>query len=62
VVTTSDPIAILDAAESVGLVAVALGETEGTTLTFRSVGGETSTDIGDLRASHEAFFRDWMDA
>jgi phosphoribosylformylglycinamidine synthase len=62
VVTTSDPIAILDAAESVGLVAVALGETEGTTLTFRSVGGETSTDIAKLRASHEAFFRDWMDA
>jgi phosphoribosylformylglycinamidine synthase len=62
VVTTSDPIAILDAAESAGLVAVALGETEGQSLTFRSVGGETSTNLMTLRASHEAFFRDWMDA
>lgn len=62
VVTTSDPIALLDAAESAGLVAVALGETEGQSLTFRSVGGETSTDLVNLRATHEAFFRDWMDA
>jgi phosphoribosylformylglycinamidine synthase len=62
VVTTRDPIAILGAAESAGLVAVALGETEGQSLTFRSVGGETTTDLATLRASHEAFFRDWMDA
>jgi phosphoribosylformylglycinamidine synthase subunit PurL len=61
VVTTKDPMAILDAAESAGLVTVTLGETEGRALTFRSVGGETSTDLATLRASHEAFFRDWMD-
>jgi phosphoribosylformylglycinamidine synthase len=61
VVTTNHPIAILDMVEAAGLVAVALGETEGTTLTFRSVGGETSTDLSTLRAAHEAFFKDWMD-
>jgi len=61
VVTTSDPASVLDAAESAGLVAVALGETDGTALIFRSVGGETSTDLATLREAHEAFFRDWMD-
>ena len=55
-------LALADAAESAGLVAVALGETEGSTLTFRSVGGETTAELATLRASHEAFFRDWMDA
>uniref|UniRef100_UPI00374A2C54 AIR synthase related protein n=1 Tax=uncultured Novosphingobium sp. TaxID=292277 RepID=UPI00374A2C54 len=62
VVTTRDLAGVLEAAEHAGLVAVALGETEGNTLTFRSVGGETSTQIATLREAHEAFFRDWMDA
>jgi phosphoribosylformylglycinamidine synthase len=61
-VTTSDPVAVLDAVDSAGLLAVALGETEGTDLTFRGIKGESATDLATLRASHEAFFRDWMDA
>ncbi|MEW9853917.1 phosphoribosylformylglycinamidine synthase subunit PurL [Novosphingobium sp. M1R2S20] len=62
IVTTSDPASVLKVVESAGLVGVALGETQGQTLTFRSTRGESSTELGVLREAHEAFFRDWMDA
>ncbi|MBB4860475.1 phosphoribosylformylglycinamidine synthase [Novosphingobium chloroacetimidivorans] len=61
VVTTNDPIALLDSVEGAGLVAIALGETEGETLTFRNASGESATDLRTLREAHEAFFRDWME-
>ena len=61
VVTTNDPSAVLDAAENAGLVAIALGETQDQTLTFRGVGGESTAELSALREAHEAFFRDWMD-
>ena len=62
VVTTNDPIAVLDAIDGTGLVAFALGETQGPTLSFRSETGESTTELQALRTSHEAFFREWMDA
>ena len=61
VVTTRDLAGLLAAVETAGLVTVMLGETQGKTLTFRSVSGESRAELTTLRAAHEAFFRDWMD-
>jgi phosphoribosylformylglycinamidine synthase len=61
VVTTDDPRAVLDALDGTGLVALTLGRTQPQTLTFGGT-AESSTDLQTLRASHEAFFREWMDA
>ena len=50
VVTTSDPMAVLDAVEGAGVVAIALGETQGDTLTFRSADRESTTSIATATA------------
>ncbi|MXO64619.1 phosphoribosylformylglycinamidine synthase subunit PurL [Altericroceibacterium endophyticum] len=60
VVTTNDPADIIAQAESAGLAAVALGQTGGDTLTFRSKDTESRTSIDALRSAHERFFADWM--
>ncbi|WP_156839428.1 phosphoribosylformylglycinamidine synthase subunit PurL [Novosphingobium aquimarinum] len=62
VVTTSDAATVIAEAERAGLAAIALGETGGETLVFRSKAGESRIELARLRQAHEAFFRDWMDA
>jgi phosphoribosylformylglycinamidine synthase subunit PurL len=62
VVTTTDAAAVIAEAERTGLSAIALGETGGDTLVFRSKAGESQVELTALRNAHEAFFRDWMDA
>jgi phosphoribosylformylglycinamidine synthase len=62
IVTARDAQAILKTAEEAGLAAIALGETGGDALTFRSVRGESTTALADLRKAHESFFHDWMES
>ena len=61
VVTAKEAEPILEAAEAAGLAAVALGDVEGDTLLFRSVAGESSISVADLREASDSFFRDWME-
>ncbi|PEQ11095.1 phosphoribosylformylglycinamidine synthase II [Novosphingobium sp. PC22D] len=61
VVTTRDLAAVLDDAEHAGLAAIALGETGGDVLVFRSDSAESSVEVVALRQANEAFFKDWMD-
>ncbi|WP_126174104.1 phosphoribosylformylglycinamidine synthase subunit PurL [Altericroceibacterium xinjiangense] len=62
VVTAAEAAQVIEAAEAAGLAAVALGETGGDALVFRSVEGESPAGVADMREAHESFFRDWMDA
>ena len=61
VVTGANAASIIDAAAHAGLAAVALGETGGSTLTFRSASNESTVSVADLREANESFFRDWME-
>lgn len=62
VVTTKSPAIVLEAVEKAGLAAIALGETGGNDIILRSVTGENTLALGDLRRAHESFFDDWMAA
>ncbi len=61
VVTASEAEPILEAAEAAGLAAIALGVTGGEKLVFRAVNAESMVPLSELKASHLAFFADWMD-
>ena len=61
VVTTTALDELVAAAESAGLAAVALGETTGEALTFRSETTASSVPVSALREASDSFFRDWME-
>src|SRR5438270_129266 len=58
VVTTSDPGAVIAAANAVQLFAVSIGTTGGDRITFDLLnrGGERSISLAELRAAHQSFF------
>lgn len=57
-VTTNDPDAVLAKASAAGVFAVAVGKTGGNAV----VGSGFSVSLTDLRAAHESFFKNWMEA
>ena len=60
-ITAAEAEPILEAAERAGLAAVALGETGGDAVVFRSIAGESRAAIADLKEASDSFFRDWME-
>ena len=61
VVTTADAAPVLERARAAGLVAINLGKTGGTALTFRTSGAHTTAPLAEVRTAHERFFREWME-
>ena len=61
VVTAAEAEPILEAAEAAGLAAVALGETGGERIIFRSAYGESMVSLAEIKAAHRAFFEEWME-
>ncbi|GGC19803.1 phosphoribosylformylglycinamidine synthase subunit PurL [Novosphingobium marinum] len=61
VITTSVPAMVEEVVEKAGLSAIALGQTGGARAVFRSIRGDASLELAELREAHESFFRDWME-
>jgi phosphoribosylformylglycinamidine synthase subunit PurL len=57
-VTTSDPDALLKTADAAGVFAMAVGKTGGNAV----AGQGFEVPLADLRAAHESFFKNWMEA
>ena len=60
VVTAKAAALLIEAVERAGLAAVALGETGGEAIVFRSARGESRAQLAALREASESFFREWM--
>jgi len=58
VVATRDPESVLAAAKDAGVFVMALGVTDGDTIT----GPDFSLALSDLRAAHDSFFKNWMES
>jgi phosphoribosylformylglycinamidine synthase subunit PurL len=55
--------AVVDLAESKGIGAYPIGDTGGLVIGFNDAGGRGfNIPLSDLRAAHESFFKDWMEA
>jgi phosphoribosylformylglycinamidine synthase len=60
VVTAPSAARVEEAARAAGLAVLALGETGGDRLIFRSLDTEASAPLAAIREASDSFFRDWM--
>jgi phosphoribosylformylglycinamidine synthase len=53
---------VIEYAAAAGVPAVHLGQVSSDLLSFRSPDEAATVELSDLRAAHESFFAEWMEA